>query len=99
LRITVEQNPKAIVIKLEGRIAGPWTAELDRLWKDTAPAVSQRKLTLDLRQTTYADADGIEVLRAIYFQTGAQILAGTPWTEYLAAEVARKDSQHNGTEG
>jgi hypothetical protein len=90
LRITVEQNSQAIEIKLEGRIAGPWAAELDRLWNETAPTVAKRKLSLDLRQTTFADADGIRVLRAIYSQTGAAILTGTPWTEYLAEEVRRK---------
>src|SRR5580704_12617413 len=99
LRITVEENPKAMVIKLEGRIAGPWAAELDRLWKETAPAVAQKNLSLDLRETTFADAGGIRVLRAIYSQTGAAILTGTPWTEYLAEEVSRKSTQPVGTEG
>jgi anti-anti-sigma regulatory factor len=98
LRITVDENPKAIAIKLEGRVAGPWAAELDRLWKETAPAVAQRDLSIDLRETTYADASGIEVLRAIYSRTGAAILTSTPWTEYLAEEVTRENSQHEGTE-
>jgi hypothetical protein len=99
LRITVEENSKAIVIKLEGRIAGPWAAELDRLWKETAPAVAGRNLFLDLHDTTFADAEGIRALKAIYFQTGATILSGTPWTEYLAEEVSRKNTQPVGTEG
>ena len=99
LRITVEENSNAIVIKLEGRIAGPWAAELGRLWEEKAPAVAQKKLSLDLRETTFADAGGIRVLKAIYSQTGAAILTGTPWTQYLAEEVARKDSQPADTEG
>lgn len=80
-------------MKLEGRIAGPWAAELDRLWKQTAPALAERKLSLDLRDTTYADADGIRNLKAIYAQTEADILTGTPWTQYLADEVKRKDAE------
>ena len=93
LRITVEENSKAIVMKLEGRFAGPWAAELGRLWEQTAPALAERKLSLDLRETTYADASGIRSLRTIYSQTGAAILAGTPWTQYLADEVKRKDAE------
>ncbi len=93
LRITFEENPNAIVIKLEGRIAGPWAAELGRLWEEKAPVVAKKKLALDLRGTTFADANGIQVLRVIYSQTEAAILTGTPWTEYLAQEVARKNSQ------
>ena len=98
LRITVEENSQAIVIKLEGRVAGPWAAELGRLWEEKAPAVAQKKLSLDLRETTFADATGIKVLRTIYSRTGAAILTGTPWTEYLAEEVARKNSQQADTE-
>lgn len=86
------------MIKLEGRVAGPWAAELGRLWEEKAPAVAQKKLSLDLRETTFADAGGIKVLRAIYSQSGAAILSGTPWTEYLAQEVARKNSQLADTE-
>ena len=98
LRIYFEENANAIVIKLEGRVAGPWATELGRLWEEKAPALAQKKLALDLRGTTYADAGGINVLRAIYSQTEAAILTGTPWTEYLAEEVARKNSQQADTE-
>jgi len=63
-------------------------AELGRLWEEKASRVAQKKLSLDLRATTYADADGIRILKAIYLQTGAKILSGTPWTQYLAEEVA-----------
>jgi anti-anti-sigma regulatory factor len=90
LRITVEENAEAMVVKLEGRIVGPWAAELDRLWEETSPSLASRKLALDLRDTTYADAGGIRSLRAIYSQTEATILTSTPWTQYLADEVTRK---------
>jgi anti-anti-sigma regulatory factor len=93
LRITVQENATEIVIKLEGRIAGPWAAELDRLWSETKPALAARKLALDLRDTTFADAGGIRVLRTIYSQTQAAILTGTPWTQYLADEVTRENLQ------
>lgn len=99
LRITVEENSKTIVIKLEGRIAGPWVAELGRLWEETAPAVAQRKLSLDLRGTTFADTEGIRILRAIYSKSGAEILAGTPWTQYLAEEVTSKHDRRMDAEG
>jgi len=82
-----------MVLKLEGRLAGPWVAELDRLWEQTSPARGGKKLALDLRETTFADAGGIRTLRLIYSQTGAAILAGTPWTQYLAEEVTRSDAE------
>jgi hypothetical protein len=87
LRITVEETSEAMVLKLEGRLTGPWVAELDRLWEQTSPVCTDRKLLLDLRATTFADADGIRSLRTIYSQTSAKILTGTPWTQYLAQEI------------
>ena len=99
LRITVEENPEAIVIKLEGRIAGPWAAELDRLWEEKSSAAAHKKISLDLRETTFADAGGMRVLKAIYSQTGAALLTDTPWTQYLAEEVTRKSTQQAEMEG
>jgi anti-anti-sigma regulatory factor len=98
LRITVEENEQAIVVKLEGRIVGPWAAELDRLWEKTSPSLAERKLSIDLRETTYADAGGIRSLRTIYSQTEAAILTSTPWTQYLAEEVTRKSENPTGAE-
>ena len=98
LRITVEENEKAMVVKLEGRIVGPWAAELDRLWSETKPTLDARKLALDLRDTTFADTVGIRALRSIYSQTQAAILTSTPWTQYLAGEVTRETLQPLDTE-
>jgi hypothetical protein len=98
LRISFDESSNAMVIKLEGRIAGPWAAELGRLWEEKAPVIARKKLSLDLRGTTFADAGGIKVLRTIYSQTEASIVTGTPWTEYLAEEVTRKNSQPADTE-
>ena len=98
LRITLEEKSDAVVLKLEGRLAGPWAAELGRLWEEKAPDLAQKKLSVDLRETTFADASGIRILKTIYSQTGATFLAGTPWTQYLAEEVASNNSNQTGTE-
>jgi hypothetical protein len=90
LRITIDQNAASIAMVLEGRIAGPWAAELDRTWSTLAPSIGTRKLSIDLRNTTYADAVGIRVLHQIYKQTTAEFVTSTPWTEYLAEEITRE---------
>ncbi len=91
LRITVEEKKEAMTIKLEGRVTGPWVAELDRLWQQASPTLGSRQLSLDLREITFADAGGIEALRVIYSQTKASLLTSTPWTQYLAEEIAREN--------
>jgi anti-anti-sigma regulatory factor len=99
LKITVEESTEAMVLKLEGRVAGPWAEELSRFWKETASSLAQRKLLLDLRETTYADATGMQVLQTIYSQTGASILAVTPWTQYLADEITTNNPNQSKLEG
>lgn len=92
----MDENPEKVTLKLEGRLAGPYTVELDRVWKETAPRLESRDVSLDLRETTYADAGGIRTLRSIYADTGAAILTATPWTEYLAEEVKRTETETEG---
>jgi anti-anti-sigma regulatory factor len=97
LRISVYEYEKSISITLEGRVAGPWVAELSRVWVETAPQLSSRKLTIDLRSVTYADSAGTEALKHIYAQSQAKLIASSPWTEYLAEEI-RKNKQKNANE-
>lgn len=92
LRISIQQNGTSITIILEGRIAGPWAAELDRTWSDLAPSIGAQKVSIDLRNATYADANGIRVLHKIYSQTAAGFITSTPWTQYLAEEVTRESA-------
>jgi anti-anti-sigma regulatory factor len=90
LRITIEKNAESIAIILEGRIAGPWAAEVDRTWSELAPSIGTKKVSIDLSNATYADADGIRVLHGIYSQTAAELKTSTPWTKYLAEEISRE---------
>jgi hypothetical protein len=89
LRITIEEDENAMELKLEGRVAGPWAAELSRVWVEEAPRLASRKLLLNLSSVTYADADGTRTLREIYSLTHAEVVTGTPWTQFLAEQIAR----------
>jgi hypothetical protein len=74
---------------LEGRVAGPWVAELSRAWLETAPQLGSKTLSIDLQNIMYADAPGKQVLREIYAQTHARIIASSPWAQYLAEEITQ----------
>jgi hypothetical protein len=80
-------------MKLEGRIAGPWVEELSRTWKEQASLLANKKLSLDLRDVTYSDPRGTQVLKEIYAQSGAELVSGNPWTRFLAEEVKRANLQ------
>jgi ABC-type transporter Mla MlaB component len=87
LRITTQESESSLELTLEGRLAGPWVEELSRAWTELAPRLDQRKLSLDLRNVTYADVAGKAVLRAIVAESKAEIVASSPWTQYLAEEI------------
>ena len=72
---------------LEGRVAGPWVAELRRVWVETAPQLGGKTLSIDLQNVIYADTLGKQVLREIYAQTHARLLASSPWAQFLAEEI------------
>jgi len=94
LKITIIEGEQGAVIKLEGRIAGPYAAELGRTWKEKGTALATHKLSLDLRGVTYSDASGTQALREIYQQTGASFIAGDPWTHFLAEQAMSAVAQH-----
>lgn len=87
LKITFHDTDEAVELRLDGRVAGPWAEELGRVWVETAPQLTQKKLIIDLHNVTYADAVGKQVLRKIYHQTHAELVTNTPWTQFLAEEV------------
>jgi hypothetical protein len=87
LKITIREDDQSIGITLEGRIAGPWIEELRGVWVEMSPKLSNRRLSLDLRNVIYSEAKGKQVLREIYAQTHAELVTSTPWTEYLAQEI------------
>ena len=82
------------MLKLEGRIVGPWAAELDRTWHSLGP-LSGRDLSVDLCGVSYVDHDGRGILADIYRTTHAQFQTESPLMEYFAQE-ARSDSSKNG---
>jgi hypothetical protein len=89
LRITINENDGAIGMTLEGRVAGAWLAELNRAWMETKPRLGTKKLSIDLYNVTYTDAAGKQMLREIYAQSGAELITGTLWAQYLADEIKK----------
>lgn len=99
LRITFQDTDEAVEMRLEGRVAGPWASELDRVWVERAPRLAAKKLIIDLHNVTYADAAGKNVLKAIYAQTRAEFVTNTPWSKFLAEEVTASEDAKAEEEG
>lgn len=95
LKITVLEEPAVVAIKLEGRLGGAWTTELARTWKLLVPSLNSRKCSFDLCNVTYVDADGRQLLREIYEQSGASFISNTPLSKQFAADAMRIGDQEN----
>jgi ABC-type transporter Mla MlaB component len=64
LKISQAGTPnRSVTLKLEGRVVGPWVAELHQVC-DTLLA-ENRALRLDLTDVTFADAGGVAVLSGL----------------------------------
>jgi anti-anti-sigma regulatory factor len=98
LRITIHETDDEMAIRLEGRVAGPWVAELGHAWAEATPHLASRQVVLDLRDVTFADLAGKQVLRDIHSQTGARLVASTQWSQFLAGEISGDNSGRIGEE-
>ena len=99
LTITVHEQDSSIEIILEGRLVGPWVAELSKAWRETVPRLGSRTVSLNLRDLTYSNEDGKQVLREIVAQTSAEILASNPLTKHLAQEISNPKNKLNSSGG
>jgi len=68
LRIIVERNSNSATMKLAGRLAGPWLAELDRTWADVHGSDTGDGVLLDLCDVTFVTPEGRERLEWMYRQ-------------------------------
>ena len=87
LQIRVEEDEQEIWMTLQGCVAGPEVAELNRAWAELAPRLQNRQLSIDLRTVTHSDEAGVQALGQIYARTKARLLTRTPWSEALALEI------------
>jgi len=95
LKISVLEAPEVVTIKLDGRLGGLWTRELDRIWRGLALSLNPRTLSVDLCDVTYVDTEGNQLLRKIYNESDVIFVTNTPLSRYFAAEamcIAKKEN-------
>ena len=89
LKITQQRDAasESASFMLEGRLAGPWVAELETCWRQMA--VSQRGRTvIELTGVTFVDAEGKALLIQMW-QQGAQLHAVGCLTRCIVEEITK----------
>ena len=86
LRITVLDELQTL--KLEGRLAGPWVAELEKCWQRMT-GTHRRPLTVDLEGVTFIDEAGKGLLEHMADQ-GASLKAAAPLTRCICDQIRER---------
>ena len=89
LRITAHDNPRVLTLRLEGRLEGPWAAELEKCWKATLATLSKPKLRVDLSGVTFIDSAGSARLAAMH-RKGAELIASDCLTKAVVEEITEE---------
>ena len=88
LKISNHENGSGILtLKVEGKVIGAWTAELQRVWASLYPSLGHKKICIDICDVTYLDDQAQQLLKEIFRTTGAHILAASPLTKQFADEA------------
>lgn len=74
LKIEVASNGATCTLTLDGKLAGPWVDELERLWTSRGQDWQGHAVIVDLSGVTYVDCAGKRLLSWLY-EEGVELRA------------------------
>jgi hypothetical protein len=89
LRITVQDQPDAVTLKLEGQLMGAWVSELENSWRTTNSILLGRSLCLDLDAVDRVDDAG-RYLLALIARSGARLKGSGAEMKHLLKSIAKE---------
>lgn len=89
LRITLQEEPNVLTLKLEGRISDESLKEFESAWQNLSRSLGKRSLCLDIRGVTFVSAEGHQLLARIYKESHNDFRANTPLTTFFAEQAKR----------
>jgi hypothetical protein len=95
LRITTDKNPHDLVLRLEGRLEGPWVAVLAQCFSSALTKRRGLRLCIDLNGVTFVDAQGKAQLAEMYSQ-GAELLGDDIETKAIVTEIQTSRAEKEG---
>ena len=80
LRITVQDTPNEVSLKLEGSLVGAWVAELEATWRASNSKLAGRLIRVDLTGVDRVDPAG-KYLLALLRERGTEPVASGKVTQ------------------
>jgi hypothetical protein len=93
LRITVEEKPNRIRLRLEGKLMGNWVQELERCWISIRNYGPVNPFFVDLSSVSFVDNEGKALLSRMVSQ-GAKLRARGLLMTSLAKEIVGQATVH-----
>jgi anti-anti-sigma regulatory factor len=76
-----------LTFSLAGRLAGEWTQELERCWREAAAARQSQSVAVDLTEVTFVDDAGKRLLAAMA-RAGVELIAADVLLKALVEQIA-----------
>lgn len=89
LRITISRDSQEITFALAGRLASPWTDELDRCWREAADA-RRSSVVVDLTGVTFIAPEGKALLARMWRQ-GARLYTTGCLNKCIVEQITQQD--------
>ncbi len=82
-RISMEENPKYLTMRVEGRFVGSFAEEAKQLF---VARIMRSRLVVDLSEVTFADSAGEAALKW-FSRVGATFVAENSYSRYLCERL------------
>ena len=89
LRISILDTPSQRRLLIEGKLIGPWAAELARVWRQATIDLHGRALIIDAKGLTAITEDGENVLLEL-MKEGASFRSSGVFTKHVLKRLACK---------
>jgi outer membrane protein len=89
LKITVRRDETKSTLMLEGKLAGPWVAEVENSWN--VERAKAKEVLVDLNEVTFVDGAGKALLTRLH-QTGATLICKGCLTRAIVAQACGESS-------
>lgn len=93
MKITFCNSSETPVLKVEGKLAGPWVDELEKTWRAVQPALNAVPLQVDLCAVTHVDEGGKHLLQQMH-KAGVELIGDGIMTRYIIEKIKHDSNGH-----
>ena len=88
LKVSVNEDSTGVALDVEGRLAGPWVAELEECWKREQARVGGKPCSVRLQAVSFIDDAGKQLLSRMH-EAGANLQGNGCMVRAIVAGITR----------